>query len=57
MTNVWVCALVISIEYAETCSTTSGVLESVKTLKVHHNTYTDTGIAYIVQSSYIPIAL
>ena len=42
--------LVISIEYAETCSTTSGVLESVKTLKVHHNTYTDTGIAYIARA-------
>ena len=36
----------ISTEHAET-SSTSGVLESVETLRVMFNEYTDTGIAYI----------
>ena len=36
----------ISTEHAET-SCTSSVLDSVKTLKVEGNEYTDTGIAYI----------
>ena len=36
----------ISTEHAET-SSTSGVLESVETLAVQSNEYTDTGIAYI----------
>ena len=36
----------ISTEHAET-SSTSGVLESVETLEVQGNKYTDTGIAYI----------
>ena len=38
----------ISTEHAET-SSTSGVLESVETLKVHFSQYTDTGIAYIAR--------
>ena len=39
----------ISTEHAET-SSTSGVLESVDTLKVAGNKYTDTGIAYITRA-------
>ena len=39
----------ISTEYAET-SSTSGVLESVETLEVQGNEYTDTGIAYIARA-------
>ena len=39
----------ISTEHAET-SSTSGVLESVETLEVHLNKYTDTGIAYIARA-------
>ena len=39
----------ISTEHAET-SSTSGVLESVETLKVTGNEYTDTGIAYITRA-------
>ena len=39
----------ISTEHAET-SSTSGVLESVETLLVHYNEYTDTGIAYIARA-------
>ena len=39
----------ISTEHAET-SCTSSVLESVKTLRVHGNEYTDTGIAYITRA-------
>ena len=39
----------ISTEHAET-SSTSGVLESVETLQVTGNKYTDTGIAYITRA-------
>ena len=39
----------ISTEHPETCST-SGVLESVKTLLVEGNKYTDTGIAYFARA-------
>ena len=39
----------IFTEHAET-SSTSGVLESVETLNVHYNKYTDTGIAYITRA-------
>ena len=39
----------ISTEHAET-SSTSGVLESVETLEVQGNKYTDTGIAYITRA-------
>ena len=39
----------ISTEHAET-SCTSSVLESVETLKVEENEYTDTGIAYIARA-------
>ena len=39
----------ISTEHAET-SCTSSVLESVETLKVELNEYTDTGIAYIARA-------
>ena len=39
----------ISTEHAET-SSTSGVLESVETLHVEGNKYTDTGIAYIARA-------
>ena len=39
----------ISTEHAET-SSTSGVLESLETLRVNSNTYTDTGIAYITRA-------
>ena len=39
----------ISTEHAET-SSTSGVLESLETLQVQHNKYTDTGIAYITRA-------
>ena len=39
----------ISTEHAET-SSTSGVLESVETLEVQGNEYTDTGIAYITRA-------
>ena len=39
----------ISTEHAET-SSTSGVLESVETLKVEDNRYTDAGIAYIARA-------
>ena len=39
----------ISTEHAET-SSTSGVLESVETLQVIFNEYTDTGIAYIARA-------
>ena len=39
----------ISTEHAET-SSTSGVLESVETLEVQYNKYTDTGIAYITRA-------
>ena len=39
----------ISTEHAET-SSTSIVLESVETLRVNSNTYTDTGIAYITRA-------
>ena len=39
----------ISTEHAET-SSTSGVLESVETLEVDSNKYTETGIAYITRA-------
>ena len=39
----------ISTDHAET-SSTSGVLESVETLRVDLNEYTDTGIAYIARA-------
>ena len=39
----------ISTEHAET-SSTSGVLESLETLEVEGNKYTDTGIAYITKA-------
>ena len=39
----------ISTEHSETFST-SGVLESVKTLQVEYNKYTDTGIGYIARA-------
>ena len=39
----------ISTEHAET-SSTSGVLESVETLRVNSNKYTDTGSAYITRA-------
>ena len=38
-----------SSEHAET-SSISGVLESVETLHVDNNEYTDTGIAYIARA-------
>ena len=39
----------ISTEHTET-SSTSGILESVETLQVRENQYTDTGIAYITRA-------
>ena len=39
----------ISADHSET-SSTSGVLESIETLQVEHNEYTDTGIGYIARA-------